>query len=203
LEPASWTQELLTWVGANPSWGLIFVFTVSFLESMVLVGILLPGIMIVFGMGALIGLGVIELVPVWIAASTGAFLGDTASYALGRRYHEQLLDIWPFSRYPGMMERGIRFFHHHGAKSVVAGRFIGPLRPVIPAVVGIMRMRPARFIPVDAVACIAWAPAFLLPGMLFGASLEVASEYTGRLAVVLVILIGVLWLTWWLMRLIY
>ena len=157
MEPANWTQELLIWVGANPSWGLIFVFTVSFLESMVLVGILLPGIMILFGMGALIGLGVLEWVPVWIAASTGAFLGDTVSYALGRRYHEQLLDIWPFSRYPGMMERGIRFFNHHGAKSVVAGRFIGPLRPIIPAVVGIMRMRPARFIPVDAAASIAWA----------------------------------------------
>jgi len=203
MDSASWTQELLTWVGENPAWGSVFVFLVSFLESVVLVGILLPGIMILFGMGALIGLGALELVPVWIAASTGAFLGDTASYALGRRYHEHLLDIWPFSRYPGLMERGLRFFNNHGAKSVVAGRFIGPLRPIIPAVVGIMRMRPSRFIPVDAAASLAWAPAFLLPGILFGASLEVASEYTGRLTVVLVILLSVLWLTWWLIRLIY
>jgi hypothetical protein len=39
--------------------------------------------------------------------------------------------------------------------------------------------------------------------MLFGASLEVSSEYTGRLTVILVILVAVLWLTWWLMRLVY
>lgn len=194
---------MLLWVDANPGWGALFVLLISFVESLVLVGILLPGIMILFGVGALIGLGVLDLAPVWIAASVGAFLGDTLSYLLGRRYREHLLDVWPFSRYPGVMDRGFRFFRNHGAKSVVAGRFIGPLRPIIPAVAGIMRMRPSRFIPVDAAASVAWAPAFLLPGMLFGASLEVASEYTGRLTVMLVILIAVLWLTWWLMRLIY
>ena len=66
-----------------------------------------------------------------------------------------------------------------------------------------MGMKPPRFLAGDILACITWAPSFLLPGMLFGASLEVASEYTGRLTVMLVILVFVLWLTWWLMRLIY
>lgn len=203
MDTSSWTNDLLNWVNANPGWGAFFVFSVSFLESLVLVGILLPGIMILFGIGTLIGLGVLDITPVWIAASFGAFLGDALSYALGRKYREHLLDVWPFSRYPGMMERGLQFFRKHGAKSVVAGRFIGPLRPIIPAVVGIMRMRPTRFMAADVFACIAWAPAFLVPGILFGASLEVASEYTGRLAVVLVILLSVLWLTWWLLRLAY
>jgi len=39
--------------------------------------------------------------------------------------------------------------------------------------------------------------------MLFGASLEVASEYTGRLTVMLVILLAILWMTWWVMRSLY
>jgi membrane protein DedA with SNARE-associated domain len=203
MESVSWSQELLNWVNANPGWGVLIVFVVAFFESLVLIGILLPGIMILFGIGTLIGLGMIEVLPVWLAASSGAFLGDTMSFALGYRYRHRLLDIWPFSRYPGMMDRGIQFFTDHGVKSVVAGRFIGPLRPVIPAVVGIMRMQPSRFIVVDLLTCIAWAPAFLVPGLLFGASLEVASEYTGRLATVLVIGLFSLWLIWWLMRSIY
>jgi len=203
LESTGWTHELLLWVNANPGWGALIVFLVAFFESLVLVGILLPGIMILFGIGTLIGLGVMDVWPVWIAASCGAFLGDSLSFALGYRYREHLLEVWPFSRYPGMMERGILFFNNHGAKSVVAGRFIGPLRPVIPAVVGIMHMQPTRFVLVDIAACIAWAPAFLVPGLLFGASLEVASEYTGRLAMVLVIALFTLWLIWWLMRSIY
>ena len=198
-----WTQELLNWLSSNPGWGMTIVFLVSLLESLVLVGILLPGIVILFGVGALIGLGVMEMIPVWFAASTGAFLGDTLSYALGHRFRAHLLDIWPFSRYPGLMERGTRFFHAHGAKSVVAGRFIGPLRPIIPAVGGMMGMTPSRFLAVDIPACVTWAPSFLLPGMLFGASLEVASEYTGRLAVMLILVLAILWLTWWLIRAAY
>ena len=194
---------MLGWISSNPRWGIAFVFVVSFLEALALVGILLPGIVILFGVGALIGLGVLEMVPVWIAASAGAFVGDVLSYGLGRRFRESLRDIWPFSRYPAMMDRGMKFFHDHGAKSVVAGRFIGPLRPIIPAIVGSMHMQPSRFLLADGFACIAWAPAFLLPGMLFGVSLDATSEYTGRLTWVLVILLGTLALTWWLMRLVY
>jgi len=200
---AGWTQDLLNWLNAHPGWGFATVLLVAFFESLVLIGILLPGMFILFGVGALIGLGVLELVPVWIAATAGAFLGDTLSYALGYRFKTHLVDIWPFSRYPVMIDRGKAFFHRHGVKSVVAGRFIGPLRPVIPAVGGMLGMKPARFIPVDLTACVIWAPAFLLPGMLFGASLEVAAQYTGRLSVMLIILVAVLWLIWWLIRAIY
>ena len=198
-----WTTELLNWLNAHPGWGFFTVFMVAFLESLVLIGILLPGIVILFGIGTLIGLGVIEMIPMWIAATSGALLGDGLSYYLGRRFRGHLLEIWPFSRYPGMMERGTLFFNVHGAKSVVAGRFIGPLRPIIPAVGGMMGMRPSRFLAVDIPACVLWAPSFLLPGMLFGASLEVASQYTGRLTVMLIILLAALWLTWWLIRAIY
>jgi membrane protein DedA with SNARE-associated domain len=199
----SWTQDLLAWLNANPAWGFSIVFLVAFFESLVLIGILLPGIVILFGVGTLIGLGLLDMIPIWIAASAGAVLGDTLSYALGRRFRGHLLDIWPFSRYPALMERGKLFFQAHGAKSVVAGRFIGPLRPIIPSVAGMMGMAPARFLAVDLPACITWAPSFLLPGMLFGASLEVASEYTGRLTVMLVILVAILWMTWWLIRAAY
>ena len=199
----SWTQELITWLNAHPGWGFSIVFLVAFFESLVLIGILLPGIVILFGVGTLIGLGMLDLIPIWVAATTGAFLGDSLSYFLGHRFRGHLLDIWPFSRYPTLMERGTRFFHAHGAKSVVAGRFIGPLRPIIPSVAGMMGMKPSRFLAVDIPACITWAPSFLIPGMLFGASLEVASEYTGRLTVMLVILLAILWMTWWMMRSLY
>ncbi len=200
---SGWTQDLLGWLNIHPGWGVAMVFLVAFLESLALIGLLLPGIMILFGVGTLIGLGLLDLVPIWIAASSGAFLGDSASYLLGRHLRGHLMDFWPFSRYPGLMERGATFFQSHGAKSLVAGRFIGPLRPIIPAVAGMMGIKPSRFLVIDIPACISWAPSFLLPGVLFGASLEVASEYTGRLTVILIILVAVLWLTWWLMRLVY
>ena len=45
-----------------------------------------------------------------------------------------------------------------------------------------------------------WAPAYILPGALFGASLGIAAEIAGRLALLLVILLTLLWFSWWLVR---
>ncbi|NND45862.1 MAG: phosphatase PAP2 family protein [Xanthomonadales bacterium] len=198
-----WTQDLLAWTSQNPGWTGLVVFAVACVESLVVIGILIPGILVLFGVGAMIGMGAIEITPIWVLGSLGAFIGDLVSYLVGHRYREQLVDIWPFSRYPALMRRGRGFFEGHGNKSVIAGRFIGPLRPIIPATAGMLGMTPGRFIAVDVVACILWTPAYLLPGMLFGASLEVASEYAGRLSLVLIIIAAALWVTWWLIQGVY
>jgi membrane protein DedA with SNARE-associated domain len=184
-------------MSANPGWAGFWVFVMCFVESLAFVGILIPGIIILFGLGALISLGALDMLPIWLWGSLGAFVGDLVSYAIGRRYRSHLAEIWPFSRFPQMLERGRDYFNVHGPKSVAIGRFIGPLRPVIPVTAGMMGLTPRRFFLVDIPACVIWTPSYLIPGMLFGASLEVASEYAGRLSLVLIIGAVVLWLTWW------
>jgi membrane protein DedA with SNARE-associated domain len=200
---ADWTQELLDWLGANPGWAGFGVFVMSFVESLAFVGILVPGIIILFGLGAFISLGAMDLAPIWVMGTLGALVGDITSYAIGRRYRETLAETWPFRHFPRMLERGRGYFRVHGPKSVVIGRFIGPLRPVIPITAGMLNLVPRRFLMVDIPACIAWTPAYLVPGMLFGASLEVASEYAGRMSLVLVIAVMSLWFTWWLIWTVY
>jgi len=199
----TWTQNLLDWLGNNPGWAGFWVFVMSFVESLAFVGILVPGIIILFGLGAFISLGAMDMLPIWLWGTLGALAGDILSYALGRRYRESLSETWPFKHFPRMLERGRAYFRVHGPKSVVIGRFIGPLRPVIPITSGILGLTPRRFLLVDIPACIAWTPAYLIPGMLFGASLEVASEYTGRMSLVLVIAVVTLWFTWWLIWTVY
>lgn len=184
-------------MSANPGWAGFWVFVMSFVESLAFVGILIPGIIILFGLGALISLGALDMLPIWLWGSLGAFVGDLVSYAIGRRYRSHLAEMWPFSRFPQMLERGRDYFNVHGPKSVAIGRFIGPLRPVIPVTAGMLGLAPRRFLLVDIPACVIWTPSYLIPGMLFGASLEVASEYAGRLSLVLIIGAVVLWLTWW------
>ena len=97
----------------------------SFVESLAFVGILVPGIIILFGIGALIALGAIDFFPAWLWGSLGALVGDLVSYGAGRHYRDHLAEMWPFSRFPRVLERGRLFFRAHGAKSVVVGRFIG------------------------------------------------------------------------------
>jgi hypothetical protein len=58
---------------------------------------------------------------------------------------ERLLEIWPFSRYPELLNKGTAFFHHYGGKSVLFRRFVGPVHPIIPVVAGIMGMAPVHF----------------------------------------------------------
>lgn len=196
-------QPLLNWIGENPGLAGAAVFLIAFVESLVVVGFFLPGILILFGVGALIGLGEASLIPVWVGGTLGAICGDLLSFWIGHRYQNQLRRMWPFSRYPGMLMRGTEFVRRHGTKSIIAGRFIGPLRPIIPTTVGMMGMPLGRFLLICIPACIAWTPAYLFPGVLFGASLDVAAQYAGRLALVLGLGVGILWFSVWFIRNVY
>ena len=139
-----------------------------------------PGTVVMFGIGAMIAAGSMELLPTLLLAAVGAVLGDGISYLIGRHYHQRLRVIWPFRNYPDMIARGVDFFHKHGGKSVLLARFVGPVRPLIPAVAGMLDMPARRFFAGGYAASALWAPAYILPGLLFGASLGLAAEIAGR-----------------------
>ncbi|MCB1877345.1 MAG: phosphatase PAP2 family protein [Chromatiales bacterium] len=191
-------KPLLDWITQNPVWAGVVVFLLSLAESLAVVGVLVPGVALMFGVGALIGLGHLGFWEMATWAVAGAVAGDGISFWLGRRYREQLRGIWPFSRHPAMLEQGERFFSRWGGKSIIFGRFVGPVRAVIPLVAGMMDMPPTRFLFANIASALAWAPAYLIPGMLFGASLELAAEVAGRLVVVLLIVLVLLWFAAWL-----
>ncbi|MDO9371160.1 MAG: VTT domain-containing protein [Gammaproteobacteria bacterium] len=190
-------ESLLTWVGHHPYWAGTFVFLVSLAESLAVVGLLIPGTVVMFGVGALVAAGALELWPTLALAAAGAVVGDSMSYWLGYHYHDRLRQWWPFSRHPELLRRGEEFFHRHGGKSVLLGRFVGPVRPVIPVVAGMLNMPPRRFMVVNVLSALGWAPAYILPGVVFGASLGLASAVASRLAVIVVLLLLILWITVW------
>ena len=103
------------------------VFLVAFSESLALVGLIVPGTMIMFGIGAIISAGGLELVHVLVLAAAGAIAGDGISYWLGRHCRDGLKQVWPFSRYSDLFARGEVFFRRHGGKSILTGRFFGPV----------------------------------------------------------------------------
>jgi undecaprenyl-diphosphatase len=187
-------QNMLDWVSLHPHLSGLLIFIVTLLESLVVIGLLIPGAIVLFGVGALVATGVLELLPTLVWAATGALTGDTISFLLGRHYHQRLRVMWPLKRYPRLVNRGIDFFYRHGGKSIFMARFVGPVRPILPAIAGMMDMRRSRFLLVEGIASLLWAPAYILPGMVFGASLGLAAEVAGRLVVLLVVLLGIAWL---------
>jgi membrane protein DedA with SNARE-associated domain/membrane-associated phospholipid phosphatase len=194
---------LMAWIQQNPHWAYFAVFLVAAGESLVVVGLLLPGVVLMFGFGALVAAGALDLGPTLFWAFMGAVAGDGLSFGIGRYFRQRLRVVWPFHRYPTLLNRGVAFFHQHGTKSVVLARFVGPVRPILPAVAGMLDMPARRFFTANVLSALLWAPAYTLPGVVFGASLAIAAEVTGRLAALLVLLVIVLWLGLWLVRLVF
>jgi len=190
-------QPLLDWVSLHPHAAGIAVFVIALMESLIVLGLLIPGAVLLFGAGALMATGALPVLPIMLWTIAGAICGDLISFLLGRHYHQQLRVIWPFRHYPELVNRGVDFFCGHGGKSIFMARFIGPLRPIVPAIAGMMNMTIPRFLLVDIVASILWAPAYILPGMVFGASLGLDAEEAGRLVVLLVTVVGLAMLSVW------
>lgn len=202
MSMASFVQ-LFEWLSQHPVIAALLVFIVALSESLAFVGLIVPGIFFMVVFGALITTGYLDYGWTLSAAILGAISGDGISYWLGRRYHRQLYNVWPFRNRPRLLERGAEFFHRHGGKSILFGRFVGPMRPIIPAIAGMLSMPRQRFILTNVGSALLWGPIVLLPGMAFGLSLELAAEFAGRLSALLVILLLLLWVTFWVIKQLY
>jgi len=196
-------EPLLDWVARHEVFAGFVIFFVAAAESLAIVGILVPGIAFMLGIGALVGLQSLPLASTLLWAMAGAVAGDSLSYWLGRHFDKQLLAIWPLSRYPQLIPRGERFFKRHGGKSILFGRFVGPLRPIIPFVAGMMHMPPGRFLLFNIVSAILWAPAVILPGLVFGKSIHLASDVLVRLIIVVAATIILFGIVGWVIRKLY
>lgn len=182
-------NALIAWIARHPEWAYATVFLAAFTESLAVVGLFIPGALVMFGAGAVVAVGSLDLWATLAWAAAGAIAGDASSYWLGRHYRAELRNRWPFSRYPKLLARSTAFFHRHGGMSIFLGRFVGPVRPVIPAVAGMLGMSPARFYAANILSALGWAPTYILPGVVFGASLGLAGAVATRLALILVLLL--------------
>ncbi|MDH5601104.1 MAG: DedA family protein, partial [Gammaproteobacteria bacterium] len=187
--PEDMIAKLVLGLQQYPALTLLFVFLVAFAESLVIVGLIVPGAIFMILFGALIAIDALEFWPTVFFATLGAIAGDSLSYWLGKRYKTTLHRIWPLSRHPEILERADAFFIQHGVKSIALSRFIGLLRPIIPATAGMSKMPVNVFLIANISSAIFWAPLYLLPGLLFGLSLEIASEFASKFIFLIVILL--------------
>lgn len=156
----------------HSSWLLLLsIALVAFLESFALVGILVPGIVLLFSLAALANTANIPITLLLLFGGFGAATGDIMSYAIGYKLKGHLFDSRWFTKHKKWIDQGEWFIGKWGWLSVIIGRFLGPLRPIIPLLTGALGMAPSRFIPLSLITVFMWAPAYLLPGY-----------YTGELA---------------------
>ena len=190
-----WFHPLILWLHLHPNAAGFVTFLITFVESLAIIGLIIPGSVTLSAIGGLVGSGVVPALPIFIWAICGAVLGDALSYWIGYRYHSKLKKMWPFYRFPKLIAKGEKFFRQHGGKGIFISRFIGPMRPVMPLIAGMMRVHPAKFIIVELISGILWAPAYMLPGILVGAAAaHFAPHHVLRYLLILLVVIFVLWL---------
>lgn len=153
--------------------GYWIIFFVSLIESFAFIGIVIPGTTFIIFVGFVSAKGFLDLGDAIIFAAAGAIAGDVLSYYLGRHIEKILEDDSKIlkSKY---LKRGTIFFNKYGGGSVFLGRFVGPIRPVIPFVAGMFKMDKKRFFLWNIFSGFAWAATFLLIGYFFG---EIAETF--------------------------
>jgi|TARA_R110002111_G_scaffold84862_4_gene133231 undecaprenyl-diphosphatase len=157
-------------INQHPTWAGLIVFLVAMVESLAIIGVVIPGVAIMFGVGTLISNGTLDMASTVMWAAAGASFGDGLSFALGKHYDKKIYTIAWFKNNPDVLKNGREFFEKYGAISILIGRFIGPIRAIIPLIAGILDMPTKHYIPTNLIASALWAPAYLIPGFFFGKS---------------------------------
>lgn len=183
----SWLLETFAWLPSGWAYYAL-VGTISLLESLAGVGILVPGSVLIVFAGFLAAHGRGEYPHLVAVAAAGAVLGDLLSYWLGARLGAVLRQRRFFRRRRQLLLRAEVFFAAHGGKSVFLGRFVGFLRPFIPFVAGSTQMRPLPFCLFALISGALWGVAYPGLGYFFGASWQRVQIWSGRLSAFIAIL---------------
>jgi len=177
------------------------VFLLAAAESAAFVGLIIPGELAVILGGVAAGTGSVSLWVMIPAAVSGAIIGDSIGYRLGRTLGPSLLERKRMARVARHLDKSVALLSERGWWALVVARFASVLRAIVPFAAGMGRMPYRRFLLGNAVGGVAWGTAFTLVGYLAGANYPRVEGWfrTGGLAVAgLVILVaGIVWLTRW------
>ena len=161
-------SNILEFLTNNPEWINWAAFTLVFLESLIIIGLFTPATLIVPGIGALaasVGIGPLEI---FIYATLGMIFGDSISYLLGKLIGNRVINWFPEEQKP-YVERAKVFIKKYGILSVALGRFVGPLRCLVPLTAGTLGMKSKLFFPVEFLSAPAWTAVYVLTGYFLGA----------------------------------
>jgi len=126
-------------------YSLVAIALVAFFESLALVGLILPGTVMMAALGALIGSGEVNFWHAWLAGIVGCLLGDWISFWLGWRFKKPL-HRWSFlKKHKALLDKTEHALHEHSLFTILVGRFVGPTRPLVPMVAGMLDLPIRKF----------------------------------------------------------
>jgi membrane-associated protein len=161
--------HLLVLVQQYGVWIYAILFAIIFAETGLIVTPFLPGDSLLFVIGALCGMGSLELQVAMPLLILAAFMGDNTNYWVGRLLGLRLLNH-PNQRWikHEHLEKTHAFYEKHGGKTVIFARFLPIIRTFAPFVAGIGTMNYRLYVTFSIVGGVAWIGSLTLAGYFFG-----------------------------------
>ena len=165
-------EKIELYLNANAEYAWVVILFFAFLESFILSGVIISSAIL---FSICIFIYNTELLPLFYivpVAVLGAHLGDMTGFLFGKTIGPQLLSTKVMVKRQKLITRAQKFLDKTGSYTVILGRFIPAVRPIVPFLLGVSDLKLVRFYIADLIACIFWGIAlgFLVTGVgsLFG-----------------------------------
>ena len=173
-------------------WGATGLILLLLLESMPVVGLFVPGVFLMVGLGSLSGTAYLSFTDCVVFSAIGALLGDSIGYWLGYLGWEHHLSRIRSRRRESSRRKAEELLRRYGRLAVFLGRFVWFFHPTVPLAAGVTGIRPGWFYLADVPAVVLWVLIYAGIGhWATGAALERTLEFFVVAGVV--IGIGLLW----------
>ena len=150
-------------------WVYALLFLVIFVETGVVVMPFLPGDSLLFVVGAMCGVGLMNY-PLSVGLLfAAAVLGNQSNYTIGHYFGPKVFQ-WENSRLfnRNAFNAAHAFYERYGGITIVAARFMPFLRTFAPFVAGVAQMTRTRFMLFDVVGGALWVGGIVTIGYFFG-----------------------------------
>ena len=160
---------LESFVQANGVWVYVLLFAIIFVETGLVVMPFLPGDSLLFVVGAMCGVGLMDYGLSVALLVTAAIAGNQTNYTIGHYFGPKVF-AWENSRFFNRQafDQAHAFYERYGGITIVAARFMPFLRTFAPFVAGVAQMTRRKFTFFDVTGGLLWVGGIVSAGYFFG-----------------------------------
>ena len=148
---------IIQWLRDHQQYALLVVPLIAFLEAFVGIGLFISGAILLSVCTILYVEEIATLQQMIPLAFLGALLSDHSGYYIGRFMGPRLHHTSFAIKRAGMIKKAELSINKYGVFAIFIGRFLTPVRSVVPIVTGVSGMERARFTTFDFIACALWS----------------------------------------------
>ena len=169
-------------------WTYIILFAVIFAETGLVVTPFLPGDSLLFAIGTLCGLNLLEISVIIPLLVVAANCGDALNYFIGRKLGPRLFNSESSRIFNKKhLTKTTKFYEKYGGKTIIIARFMPFVRTFAPFVAGIGKMSFNKFAMFSIAGGIFWISSLSLLGYFFG-GLDIVKNNMSLVIVAIVII---------------